>query len=300
MSTVGVVQLLFAALAVVMAGLGLSLELDDFRRLTRQKRAVAIAIALQVVVLPLAALALAIAMRLPTPYAVGLMLLAAAPGSISSNLYSHVFGGNVALNMSLTGINTLLSMVTLPLICSWAFAYFALATETPPSVLGKLLESMATLIVPVVIGMAVRARAPRFAARADKPMRILSVLVLVAFSAGAIVKERAALTHGFSEVGLSVVIFNVLSLAFGYCVSRAIAVEQASAIAITFQLGVRSAVLSIYIAVTALNDLQMALPAAVYSITMVLMGLAFGFVVRSRARAPARRPDLVYTHEPAR
>ena len=296
MSTVGVVQLLFAALAVVMAGLGLSLDVDDFRRLLREKRAVAIAIALQVVVLPLAAFALALALRLPPTYAVGLMLLAAAPGSISSNLYSHVFGGNVALNMSLTGINTLLSMVTLPLTCSWSFAYFALAGETPPDVLGKLMESMVTLVVPVVVGMAVRARWPRFAERADRPMRILSVVVLVAFSAGAIVKERAALMHGFSEVGLSVVSFNLLSLALGYGLSRAIAVGRASAIAITFQLGVRSAVLSIYIAVTALNDLQMALPAAVYSITMVLMGLSFGFLVKGRAVVGGRVPDLAYTH----
>jgi bile acid:Na+ symporter, BASS family len=292
MSTLGIVQLLFGALAIVMAGLGLSLELADFRRLLTEKRAVVIAVVLQMIVLPLVALGLASAMRLPTPYAVGLMLLAAAPGSISSSLYSHVFGGNVALNMSLTGINTLLSMVTLPLICGWAMAHFAVGAEAVPSVVGKLIESMATLVVPVIIGMVVRSRAPAFAARADRPMRLFSVFVLIAFSLGAIVKEWAALVQGFAEVGLSVVTFNLLSLAIGYSVSRAMTLEQPSAVAITFQLGIRSAVLSIYIAMTALNSSQLALPAAVYSVTMVLLGLAFGLWVKRSVQLPSHAPAI--------
>src|SRR5664280_1273032 len=171
MSTLGMVQLLFAALALVMVGLGLSLEVADFRRLLSEKRAVVVALVLQMLILPAAALGLATAMHLPTPYAVGLMLLAAAPGSVSSNLYSQVFGGNVALNVSLTGINTLFSMITLPLICSWSLVHFAAGPETMPAVASKLSEAMATVIVPVVIGMLVRARAPRFAERLNKPMR---------------------------------------------------------------------------------------------------------------------------------
>jgi BASS family bile acid:Na+ symporter len=283
MSTLGTVQLLFGARALVMAGLGLSLEPADFRRLLSKKRAVVVAIVLQMLVLPLVALALARTMHLPIPYAVGLMLLAAAPGSISSCLYSHVFGGNVALNVSLTGLNTLFSMVTLPVICSWSLMYFAAGPEIVPSVVGKLIEVMATLIVPVVVGMVVRVRAPRFADRAEKPMRLISVLVLVAFSVAAIVNEWAALARGFTQVGLSVVVFNIFSLAIGYRASRAAAVDQPSAIAITFQLGIRSAVLSIYVAMTALNDSRIALPAAVYSVTMVLLGLSFGAWVKRRA-----------------
>ncbi len=288
MSTLGVVQLLFAALGVIMFGLGLSLEAADFRRLLHQKRAVVVALVLQMLILPLVAFALALVMHLSPSYAAGIMLLAAAPGSISANLYSHVFGGNVALNVSLTGINTLLTMVTLPLISSWSVGYFGSASEAMPAVAEKLLESMVTLIVPVVVGMVVRARAPRFAERAEKPMRLLSVLVLVAFSAGAIAKEWAALAEAFTQLGVTVILFNILSLAIGYGASRAMALGDPSAIAVTFQLGVRSAVLSIYVAMTALNDSQMALPAAVYSITMVFLGLAFGLMVKRRALKRAR------------
>jgi BASS family bile acid:Na+ symporter len=241
---------------------------------------------LQMAVLPIIAYLIAVAMRLQTPYAVGLMLLAAAPGSISSNLYSHVFGGNVALNVSLTGVNTALSLVTLPLLCNWSLAHFAGGGTAAPSVTGKLLETMGTLVVPVVVGMTVRAFFPKFATRADAPMRIVSVLVLLLFSAGAIVKEWHSLVKGFAEVGVSVVLFNVLSLGVGYWVARLLAIDRGSAKAITFQLGIRSAVLSIYVAITTLNDTRFALPAAVYSITMVLLGLSFGLWLRRSAAAP--------------
>jgi BASS family bile acid:Na+ symporter len=241
------------------------------------------------VILPLVALSIAIGMHLQTPYAVGLMLLAAAPSSISSNLYSHVFGGNVALNVSLTGVNTALSVLTLPLFCSWSLSHFAARDAAVPQITGKLLETMATLTLPVILGMAVRTRFPAFSARADRPMRIFSVVVLVVFSVGAIVKEWQSLVKGFAEVGGSVILFNLLSLGIGYTVARLMAIDRRSGIAITFQLGIRSAVLSIYVAMTALNDTQFALPAAVYSITMVLFGLSFGLWVRSRATGSLRK-----------
>lgn len=276
MSTQATVQLLFFALALVMAGLGLSLEVADFRRVFTERRAVVIALTLQMVILPLVALSIAVGMRLQMPYAVGLMLLAAAPSSISSNLYSHVFGGNVALNVSLTGVNTALSLFSLPLICNWALGHFAASDASLPPVTSKLLETMATLLVPVIVGMAVRTRFPAFAKKADRPMRIFSVFVLVVFSAGAIVTEWQSLVKGFAEVGGSVVLFNLLSLGVGYIAAHLMALDRRSAITMAFQLGIRSAVLSIYVAMTALKDTQFALPAAVYSITMVLFGLSFG------------------------
>jgi BASS family bile acid:Na+ symporter len=283
MSTQETVQILFIALAIVMAGLGLSLEVADFHRVLSERRSVLVALTLQIVILPAMAFFIAIAMGLQAPYSVGLLLLAAAPGSISSNLYSHVFGGNVALNVSLTGVNTALSLFTLPLICNLALAHFATGGLAASFVTSKLLETMGTLVLPVILGMTVRAVFPAFAARADKPMRILSVLVLVLFSAGAIAKEWQSLVRGFADVGGSVVLFNLLSLGLGYGVARLLAIDRRSGIAIMFQLGVRSAVLAIYVAITALHDTRIALPAAVYSITMVLLGLSFGLWIRSRS-----------------
>ena len=102
-------------LALVMFGLGLSLSTQDFTRLLKHPKAVAVALVLQIIVLPLACYALIVLLGVPPLFAVGLMLLAASPGGVSANLFSHLFGGNVAMNISLTAINTVLSIVTLRL-----------------------------------------------------------------------------------------------------------------------------------------------------------------------------------------
>ncbi|MDQ2736683.1 MAG: bile acid:sodium symporter family protein, partial [Pseudomonadota bacterium] len=132
MSTLGMVQLLFVALALVMAGLGLSLRVEDFRGLQSQKRNVVVALVLQMVLLPLIALALVFIFRLPSLLAVGMVLLAATPGSISANLYSHLFGGNVAFNIALTGLNTFLCALTLPLLTGWGIGYFTGTSHLMP------------------------------------------------------------------------------------------------------------------------------------------------------------------------
>ena len=132
--------LLLISLALVMFGLGLSLSVADFQRLLKYPKAVVVALALQVVALPLACWALVVALGLPPVFAVGLMLLAASPGGVSANLFSHLFGGNVAMNISLTAINTLLSIVTMPLIANWAIHTFAKTGQVVPLQLGKVAE----------------------------------------------------------------------------------------------------------------------------------------------------------------
>ena len=291
MSTLVMMQLLLFALALVMTGLGLSLELADFRRLLVIKRAVAVALGLQMVVLPLVALALAHAFVLPAPFAVGLMLLAATPGSISANLFSHLFKGSVALNLSLTGLNTLLCALSLPLVAGWSLAHFADAAGSVPPLFGKVAEIMAVIVVPVAAGMLVRALAPALARRTERPMRIVSASVLVVFVVAAIAKEWQALAMGFGQVGGAVVAFNLASLTIGYGVCKALAFDRPTAITITFQVSIHNAVLAIYIAMTLLDNPLVALPAAVYSVTMNLLAGAFGlWVSRRPGAAPVPAP----------
>ncbi len=290
MSTLVMMQLLLFALALVMSGLGLSLQLADFKRLLDRKRAVAVALGLQMAVLPLIALSLAHALALPAPFAVGLMLLAATPGSISANLFSHLFGGSVALNLSLTGLNTLLCALTLPLLAGWSLAHFTDAASSVPLLFGKVAEIMAVIVVPVAAGMGVRVLAPVFARRAEKPMRVVSASVLVVFVVAAIAKEWQALVMGFGQVGGAVMAFNLANLAIGYGVCRALAFDRPSAITITFQVSIHNAVLAIYIAMTLLDNPLVALPAAVYSVTMNLFAGAFGLWVSRRAVTPTPAP----------
>jgi BASS family bile acid:Na+ symporter len=280
--------LLVVALALIMFGLGLSLTLADFRRVLGYPKAVVVALRLQVVVLPAACYALVVAFGLPPLFAVGLMLLAASPGGVSANLFSHLFGGNVALNISLTAINTVLAIVTLPLIANWAIAAFADTGQVVPMQFAKVAEVVAVVLLPVALGMVVAARAPAFAARMEKPFKIFSALVLAAFALIAIVKEWPALAGSFATLGPAVVAFNLLSLLAGYYVSRAAGMDKPLATAISFEIGVHNSTLAIYVALSVLGSLQLALPAAVYSVSMYLTAALFGLFITRHRRALSR------------
>lgn len=284
MSTLGLVQLLWFSLALVMAGLGLSLRPEDFRGLRTQKRGVIVALLAQMVLLPLVALAIAISLKLTPPMAVGMLLLAATPGSMSANLYSHLFGGNVAFNIALTGLNTFLCALTLPLVANWAIAYFAGSGQVIPIQLDKALGTIAVVVIPVALGMFVAARAPAFAARVVKPVKALSALVIVVFSIAAIVKEWAALSTGFASIGVSVLLFNAVAIALGYGCARAAALGRAEQITIIFQVSVHNAIQALYVALVVLEASQVALPAAIYSITMNVFALLAGLSLASAAR----------------
>lgn len=279
-----VTQLLVAALALVMFGLGLSLTTQDFTRLLKHPKAVAVALLLQVVVLPVLCFVLIVAFDVPPLFAVGMMLLAASPGGISANLFSHLFGGNVAMNISLTAINTVLSIVTLPVISNWAINHFAKTGQVVPLQFGKVAEVIFIVLVPVLIGMGVRRWKQAFAMRAEKPMKIFSAVVLAVVAVGAIAKEWSSLSDTVAVIGLVVVGFNVLSLLAGYYLSRATGLDKSMATAISFEIGIHNSTLAIFIALAVLNDFQLALPAAMYSVSMYFTATLFGLLVLRRNR----------------
>ncbi|CAN7459261.1 bile acid:sodium symporter family protein [Acidovorax sp. LjRoot129] len=281
--------LLFIALGLVMFGLGLSLTVGDFKRLMHHPRAVVLALALQVLVLPAACYALIVLLGVAPIYAVGLMLLAASPGGVSANLFSHLFGGNVAMNISLTAINTVLSIVSLPLITNWAINTFAHTGQVVPLQFGKVVEVIVIVLVPVVLGMAVHRRAPAFSARMEKPMKIFSAVVLAAFALIAIAKEWTALVESFAGIGPAVLLFNAISLASGYYLSRAAGLDKSMATAISFEIGIHNSTLAIFIALSVLGNFQLALPAAIYSVSMYVLATLFGtLVLRRQAQAAVK------------
>ena len=274
--------LLLVSLALVMFGLGLSLAVEDFRRLLKYPKAVVVALVLQVVALPAVCYLLIVAFGLPPVFAVGLMLLAASPGGVSANLFSHLFGGNVAMNISLTAINTILSIATLPLIANWAIATFAKTGQVVPLQFGKVAEVIAVVLVPVLIGMVVAAKKPGLAQRLEKPFKIFSALVLAAFALIAIAKEWTALVETFAVVGPAVVVFNLVSLLAGYYLSRGAGMDKPMATAISFEIGIHNGTLAIFVALSVLDNFQLALPAAIYSVSMYITATLFGMLVLRR------------------
>jgi BASS family bile acid:Na+ symporter len=290
MSALWLIQLLLAALAVVMVGLGLSLRMADFRGLLSKRRSVIVALSLQMIVLPLVAMALVLVFQLPGLLAVGVVLLAATPGSISANLYSHLFGGNVAFNVALTGLNTFLCALTLPLLSGWAIGHFIGHGQPMPILLGKAAQTIGIVVIPVVLGMVVAAKAPRLAAGLDKPVKVISAAVVVIFSIAAIAKEWSALVDGFAQVGVAILVFNAVSVAVGYGLARAMALPRAETITIAFQVSIHNAIQAIYVGLAVLNEPLVALPAAVYSITMNIFALGFGLWINDASRRKEAAP----------
>src|ERR1700754_943652 len=145
------------ALGIVMLGLGLSLTVDDFRRVGRQPKAVLVALACQMVLLPAICFAVVLALRLPPELAVGLILVAASPGGPSANLFSHLFGGNVALNITLTATNSVLVVVTLPVVVNLAAGYFLPDGTAIGLRFDKMVQVFLIVLLPVAAGMVVRA-----------------------------------------------------------------------------------------------------------------------------------------------
>ncbi|MGW9300640.1 MULTISPECIES: bile acid:sodium symporter family protein [Streptomyces] len=269
------------ALAIIMFGLGLSLTTDDFRRVTRSPKAVVVALVLQVLVLPLVAFGLVKLFDLDPLLAVGVMLLAASPGGTTANLFSHLFRGDVALNITLTAINSVLAAITIPIITNLAIDHFDAQGDLGLQ-LGKVVQVIAIVLIPVAIGMAVRRRSAGFAARADRPVRIFSIVVLVIVSVGALLGERENLADYMQQVGLVTGIFCLASLTLGYAGARLLRLDERQAIASSMEVGIHNTTVALTIALSVLDSTEVAIPSAVYSVLMYVLATAFGYLVTRR------------------
>ena len=183
------------------------------------------------------------------------MLLLASPGGTTANLYSHLFRGDVALNISLTAINSVLAVFTLPLITNLAIAYFLPGDESLGLQPAKVVEVFA--IVLVALGMLVRWWKSAFADRMDRPVRIASVVILVVVIAGAIVANLELLLENAGRLAGVTIVFCVLSLTIGYLVPRMLRVDRRQSIASSFEIGIHNATLAIVIAQTVIGSVEM-------------------------------------------
>ena len=275
------------ALGIIMLGLGLSLTIDDFKRVARYPKAMSVALLCQMVLLPVICFGLVITSGLNPALAVGLMLLSASPGGATANLYSHLSRGDVALNISLTAINSVLTLFTLPLIVNFSLEYFMDSGQYVPMQFKKVVEVFAIVLIPVTIGMILKAKAPKFAVIMDKPVKIASALILVIIIVSVTIKERQLLVDYFGSLGLPVLLFNVLSMAAGYFIPRLLNIEKKQAIAIGMEIGIHNGTLAIYIALSVLNNSAMSIPPAIYSLIMFFTAAIFGYLVNLRTAKSA-------------
>lgn len=268
-----------AALGIIMLGLGLSLSLADFARVAKFPKPVLIGLACQLLLLPLACFFLAKAFGLAPALAVGLMLLAASPGGTTANLYSHLAHGDVALNITLTAVNSVIAILTMPLIVNLSLAYFMSADQAIPLQFAKVVQVFAIVLGPVAIGMWLRSRFPGFAERMQKPVKIISALFLLLIILLAVAKDWRTFVDYAPAVGGAALAFNLLSMAVGYCVPRLLKLNLRQAIAM--EIGIHNGTLAIALALSPalLNNPTMAIPAAIYSLIMFITAALFGLWV---------------------
>lgn len=277
------------ALAIIMFGLGLDLTLADFRRIGKNPKAVAIALVCQVVVLPAICFGLVVGFDLDPLLAIGMILLAASPGGTTANLFSHLFHGDVALNISLTAINSILALITLPLITNAAIDHFDQG-DSVSLPFGEVVQVFAIVLIPVAIGMAVKASRPAFAERMDRPVRMGSAVILAVLVLGILLDQRENVADYLAEVGIVAALFCAISLVLGYVVPRALGVRDDQAIASSMEIGVHNGTLAIFVAVEVLDSTEISVPAAVYSIVMFVLATAWGLFLTRYLRRGTGAP----------
>lgn len=279
------------ALFVVMLGMGLSLMPADFRRVFEKPRAVAVGVAAQLLLLPLIGLGVIAALDLPPLFAVGLMVLAFAPGGTTSNAITYLVRGDLALSITLTAVTSLVTPFTIPLGTAWAMDRYLGESANISLPLGSTIAILVAItLVPVSIGMLIRNKKPELAARAERPVRIFSLVTLFLIIGGLVAKERANLPDWFAQTGTATLMLNVMSMMTGFVVSKLARLGQAQALTISIEVGIQNGTTALLVTGTLLGSAAMSIPPAIYSLVMYatagLLGIALA-MGRRRAVQPA-------------
>ena len=258
------------SLAIIMLGMGLSLTPFDFKRVVIYPKATAIGILNQIVVLPIVGFTLLYLFGLKSPeLAVGIMVLAACPGGPTSNLISHISKGDTALSITLTAISSLIAVITIPLIVNFSLAHFMQHGEyVPLPVFDTIIKLMIITLIPVGIGMFIRAKAINFARKMNKPVKVVSGLLLFVIILAAILANKEIFVQSFKDVGPIALALNVVMLLIGYFSARLLSLKQAQSITISVESGIQNGTLGIALASTLLHNNVIAISPAIYSLIM--------------------------------
>ena len=281
--------LLPLALAIIMFGLGLSLKLADFKRIFLYPKAIFIGSFTQLVLLPVLGFAIAAILLKDSPeLAIGLIILAMCPGGPTSNLLTHLANGDTALCISLTAISSIVKIFTIPVMVNIAILhYLGVTSEFHLDVLSSILKIVTITIVPAAIGMLVKAWAPGFAQRAQKPVKIMSAIFLVLVIIAAIYQERGTIVQSMVIAGPAALLLNLSGMLLGYYIPLFFQLPLSQQITISIETSIQNGTLAIAIASSPLmlGNATMAIPAVVYSLVMfVTAGMFISFINRKRTK----------------
>lgn len=268
MSPVGKIALILS-LFIIMMGMGLSLTKADFKRVLQHPKAVFVGFLNQIILLPLIAYGLIQFFEVSNEIAIGVMILSACPGGPTSNLVTHLAKGDTALSVTLTAVNSIVTMITIPIIVNFALGEFIIPGEEIASPIGTIVGALVVVIaLPLTIGMAIKSKKPELATKLDKPVRIASTAVIVLVILGIVIAERDQLVQRISESFAIVFTLNVATMVVGFLTALVFRLNFKQALTISLESGNQNGTLAIQIGSLINKKLGLGFPAAVYSLFM--------------------------------
>jgi BASS family bile acid:Na+ symporter len=281
--------LLPIAVALIMGSLGLTLVTDDFRRIVTAPRGVGIGLANLLLLSPLLAFVVADVYGLAATLAVGVVLLGASPGGTMANLFTHLARGEVALSVTMTAVSSVASVVTVPLFLSLGASYFD-ARDVSDEISMPAIAARVFLItlVPLVIGMLIRARRTGWALRNLPRARTIAIGAFFVVVIGAIASEWDSLSAAFGDVAAAVLTLNVVAMALSFLIARGARLNSRQSTAIAMELGIHNSTVAIAVATSV--DETLAGPAAVYGLLAFGTAAAFAKAIARRNTAPVAIP----------
>ncbi len=269
------------ALALIMLALGLGLTVQDFLRVAKQPKDFLVGLICQLLLLPFIAFLLLKIFNLPTEIALGVMIIAAAPGGVTSNVLTKFANGDVALSISLTAIISLISIFSVPFIVFKSADLLKVSEiSNEISMIGISMKMFLVVTMPVIIGMLIRKFATNFVTSRSKLIERFSVLLFVIVFAAIWIEEWENILSYIQQAGLITLVLNITMMIIGYYVAKLLAsgIEQRKSISL--ECGLQNGTLAVFVSSQLFNDVTYLIPTATYAIIMFLTSLFFVFFVR--------------------
>ncbi len=272
-----------ASLFVIMLGMGLALKPVDFKMVLVRPKAVALGVFAQMVMLPLMAYLIVTALGLSGAVAVGVMILALCPGGTTSNLYTYLAKGDIALSVTLTSVVSLLAPFTVPvMIVLFMGLLMGDGQQVELPVIKTIIQLIVITILPISIGMFIHHKKPEFSAKAEQPVKIFSVLFLLFIVVLIVVQNIDQMGAYFAQAGLAALVLNVACLSVGYGIAKLAKLNEAQSKAIAIEVGFQNGTLAIVIALSLLQNTEMSIAATCYSLIMFVSGAVFAWMLNRK------------------
>jgi BASS family bile acid:Na+ symporter len=267
-------------LAFIMLGLGLGLSLKDFTRILRAPKDFFVGFFSQLVILPIVALGVALILNLSAPLAVGLMIIAAAPGGVTSNVLTKFANGDVALSISLTAVVSLLSIITVPFIVINSAEFLGVTILKDISLTGIALKMALVVTVPVIIGMIIRGFAENFISSKINIINKLTGWLFIIVFAAIWIEEKNNILNYLVQAGLAVLILNVVMMLIAYFIAKKFVSGVAQQKCIALECGLQNGTLAVFVATLMFDDIAYVIPTAAYALTMYITGFIFIYILK--------------------